>query len=76
MLAWRKVSIAAKLCYELELHRSIERHPPWVTRLFWCIYVLDKRLSFMVSLPFTLHDADIEHMIPEYVSKPHHMLCT
>jgi Fungal specific transcription factor domain len=36
--------------------------------MFWCIYVLDKRFSFMVNLPFTLQDSEIEHVCPEYVS--------
>ena len=36
--------------------------------MFWCIYVLDKRFSFMLNLPFTLQDSDIEHAVPEHVS--------
>jgi hypothetical protein len=29
-------------------------------RLFWCIYILDRRWSIGLSLPFTLQDADID----------------
>ena len=56
------------MCQELELHKSTDGQPPWVLRMFWCIYVLDKRFSFMINCPFTLHDADIGHMISEHVS--------
>jgi hypothetical protein len=37
-------------------------------RVFWCIYVLDRRWSFGTSLPFALHDRDIEPELPEPVS--------
>jgi hypothetical protein len=56
------------MCQELGLHKSIVEQAPWVLRMFWSIYVLDKRLSFMVQLPFTLHDEDIGHTIPANVS--------
>ncbi|KAE9382208.1 hypothetical protein N431DRAFT_322696 [Stipitochalara longipes BDJ] len=66
ILAWRKNTMAAKMCQELGLHKSITGKLEWVARMFWCIYILDKRFSFMVNLPFTLQDAEIEHIIPEH----------
>jgi hypothetical protein len=53
---------------ELGLHRkeSARRNLPddqvraWAMRLFWCIYILDRRWSIGLSLPFTLQDADID----------------
>jgi hypothetical protein len=35
--------------------------------LFWCIYVLDRRWSIGISLPFALQDADIDPELPELV---------
>lgn len=40
------------------------------TRVFWCIYVLDRRWSFGVSLPFTIADRDIDPDLPEPVCTP------
>ncbi|KIN06826.1 hypothetical protein OIDMADRAFT_174002 [Oidiodendron maius Zn] len=69
VLAWRKISIAAKMCQELSLYKSTIGEPLWVSKMFWCIYVLDKRLSFMSGFPFTINDEDIERNVPEYASK-------
>jgi hypothetical protein len=41
----------------------------WATRLFWCIYVLDRRWSFGTSLPFAVQDADIDPELPEPVNR-------
>lgn len=71
VLAWRKISTAAKMCQELDLHKSLDEKPGWIRRMFWCTYVLDKRLSLMASLPFAFHDADIIPKFPEEV-RPHH----
>ena len=38
-------------------------------RVFWCVYVLDRRWSFGTSLPFALADRDIDPSLPEPVSK-------
>ncbi|CZR61879.1 uncharacterized protein PAC_11776 [Phialocephala subalpina] len=66
VLAWRKISTAAKMCQELGLHKSLDGKPSWVSKMFWCIYVLDRRFSFMINFPFTLHDEDMDHRILEY----------
>jgi hypothetical protein len=38
------------------------------TRVFWCVYVLDRRWSFGTSLSFALVDRDIDPELPEPVS--------
>jgi len=37
-------------------------------KLFWSIYVLDRRWSFGTGMPFALQDADIDPLLPEPVS--------
>ena len=45
-----------------------------VNKLFWCIYVLDRRWSFGVGMPFALHDLDIDPDLPEPVSSPNYIM--
>lgn len=33
-------------------------------KIFWCIYVLDRRWSFGIGMPFVLHDEDIDPALP------------
>lgn len=40
---------------------------PVATRVFWCLYVLDRRFSFGTSLSFSLVDRDIDPELPEPV---------
>lgn len=47
---------------------SNEEERAWVTKLFWSIYVLDRRWSFGTGMPFALQDADIDPLLPEPVS--------
>ncbi|KAH8808471.1 fungal-specific transcription factor domain protein [Xylogone sp. PMI_703] len=76
-LAWRIIGQAARMCIELGLHRrdSLFRMFPDeeeradALRLFWAIYVLDRRWSFGTGLPFALQDADIDPTLPEPVHK-------
>lgn len=37
----------------------------WASRLFWCIYVLDRKWSFGTGLPFAIQDSDIDTNLPE-----------
>lgn len=37
----------------------------WASRLFWCIYVLDRRWSFGTGLPFAMQDSDMDTNLPE-----------
>ena len=38
------------------------------TRVFWCVYVLDRRWSFGTSLSFALVDKDVDPDLPKPVS--------
>ncbi len=80
-LAWRKIGAAARMCLELGLHKfktptpnSIRtRQAAWVSKMFWCIYVHDRRYSFMTNLPFTFRDEDIDPKLPLPVSNIFHL---
>lgn len=37
----------------------------WASRLFWCIYVLDRKCAFGTGLPFSIQDSDIDTNLPE-----------
>lgn len=37
----------------------------WASRLFWCIYVLDRKFAFGSGLPFSIQDFDIDTNLPE-----------
>ena len=71
--AWRLIGLAARLCYELGLHRkdslvkSFRNQEDYLNaiRLFWIVYALDRRWSFGTGMPFALQDADINALIPE-----------
>ena len=64
------------MCFEMGLHRrdSLEKAFKsqeatfWGVRLFWCVYVLDRRWSFGTGLPFAMQDAEIDPQLPEPVS--------
>lgn len=43
----------------------------WALKIFWTIYVLDRRWSFGTGMPFAIQDADIDPSLPEPVcTKP------
>ncbi|KAE9372603.1 hypothetical protein N431DRAFT_439683 [Stipitochalara longipes BDJ] len=73
VLAWRTIGLAARIALEIGLHRkeSLESNFPdahaqhWALRLFWCIYVLDRRWSFGTGMPFALQDSDIDPELPQ-----------
>ena len=64
------------MCVELGLHRRDslfkvfpdEQERGTVVKLFWSIYVLDRRWSFGTGMPFAMQDADIDPNLPEPVS--------
>src|ERR1051325_2478930 len=70
--AWRIVGICARMCMELGLHRPETYDTLFTTteergtavKLFWAIYVLDRRWSFGTGMPFALQDADIDPELP------------
>ena len=67
------------MCIELGLHRRDSLYKfiadpeerTSVLKLFWSIYVLDRRWSFGTGMPFALQDADIDPNLPEPVSGTH-----
>lgn len=83
-LAWRIIGHTARMCMELGLHRrdaflkrvtdGAERTS--VTKLFWSIYVLDRRWSFGTGMPFALQDDDIDDALPEPDHAQNSYLCT
>ncbi|RYP09165.1 hypothetical protein DL764_001436 [Monosporascus ibericus] len=84
LLAWRTIGIAARESLVMGLHRKATFHETFKdesqrslgTRVFWCIYVLDRRWSFGTSLPFALHDGDIDPELPEPCMVGYGRLCS
>jgi hypothetical protein len=74
-MAYRIIGLAARMCLELGLHRrdAVMRSFPsesdrlWVSKIFWSIYILDRRWSFGTGLPFVFQDDDIDPTLPEPV---------
>jgi hypothetical protein len=64
------------MALEMGLHRKeslVQSFPDpesqtWPIRLFWCIFVLDRRWSFGTGMPFALQDADVDPELPTPVS--------
>ncbi|KAF1956396.1 hypothetical protein CC80DRAFT_525837 [Byssothecium circinans] len=71
-LAWRTIGLAARQCIELGLHRG-ETYTTFTDaevqataiRLFWVVYVLDRRWSLGTGMPFALQDSDIDQNLPK-----------
>ncbi|KAL8838051.1 MAG: hypothetical protein Q9170_002287 [Blastenia crenularia] len=71
--AYRTIGLAARLSFEVGLHRNNVLHRDfanheersWAMKLFWSIFVLDRRWSFGAGLPFAIQDADIDPLLPE-----------
>lgn len=75
-MAWRSIGLAAREALVMGLHRKVtllETFPEQgerelAVRIFWSIYILDRRWSFGTSLSFVLVDRDIDMELPEPVS--------
>ncbi|KAF5020453.1 hypothetical protein F66182_7532 [Fusarium sp. NRRL 66182] len=73
LLSWRTIGIAARETLEMGLHRRRSlldnfKDPDsrrLATRVFWCVYVLDRRWSFGTSLSFALVDKDVDPELPK-----------
>lgn len=76
VIAWRLTGMAARGSMELGLHRQETWQKTggvfpgalewmWASRLFWCIYVLDRKWSFGTGLPFAIQDSDMDTNLPE-----------
>ncbi|KAK9326089.1 fungal-specific transcription factor domain-containing protein [Lipomyces orientalis] len=72
-LAYRTICFCAILAIELGLHQSSkmsQMFPDPMQRercraLFWCVYVVDRRMAFSTGRPFTLRDEDIDQELPQ-----------
>ena len=79
-LAWRMIGLAARHCLELGLHRretyaTLFPDPDEqasAIRIFWSVYVLDRRWSLGTGMPFALQDADMDHNLPKPVCRNPH----
>ena len=49
---------------------SLETELAWAIRLFWSVYVLDRRWSFGMGMPFAIQDVDIDPALPQPVCTP------
>ncbi|KAK7202868.1 hypothetical protein BZA70DRAFT_96228 [Myxozyma melibiosi] len=71
-LAYRTICFSAVLAVELGLHQSSKmkqifpdpRQRERCCALFWCIYVVERRLSFSTGRPHVLHEDDIDQKLP------------
>ena len=86
VIAWRLIGIAARGSIELGLHCQDtwrqtggvfpgELQWKWASRLFWCIYVLDRKWSFGTGLPFALQDSDMDTNLPEPGAATPYLTC-
>ncbi|KEF54583.1 uncharacterized protein A1O9_09025 [Exophiala aquamarina CBS 119918] len=67
--AWRTIGAASKACFELGMHQTPavdsqldSSNSPLVHHqtLFCCIFVIDRRCSFGLGLPYAIHLEDID----------------
>ncbi|KAF4465340.1 activator of stress 1 [Fusarium albosuccineum] len=73
LLAWRTIGIAAREILEMGLHRKRGLLDNFIDpdsrrlaiRVFWCVYVLDRRWSFGTSLSFALNMKDLDPELPK-----------
>lgn len=47
----------------------------FAARLFWCIYVLDRKWSFGTGLPFAIQDSDMDTNLPEPGAATPYLTC-
>ena len=74
--AYRINGLASRMCIEIGLHRgetlfkrfNNDEERSWAIKLFWSIYVLDRRWSMGTGMPFAVQDTDIDPSLPEPVS--------
>ncbi|KNG89707.1 putative fungal specific transcription factor [Aspergillus nomiae NRRL 13137] len=75
VISWRCIGMACRGSMQLGLHCQEtwyrtggvfpgELQWMWASRLFWCIYVLDRRWSFGTGLPFAIQDTDMDTNLP------------
>ncbi|ODM14752.1 hypothetical protein SI65_09746 [Aspergillus cristatus] len=86
VIAWRQIGLAVRGSMQLGLHRQEtwqltggvfpgELQCNWASRLFWCIYVLDRKWSFGTGLPFAIQDSDMDTNLPEPGAATPYLTC-
>lgn len=86
VIAWRHIGMAVRGSMQLGLHRQEtwlrtggvfpgELQCSWASRLFWCIYVLDRKWSFGTGLPFAIQDLDMDTNLPEPGAATPYLTC-
>ncbi|KAL2814154.1 hypothetical protein BJX63DRAFT_431557 [Aspergillus granulosus] len=86
VISWRLIGMAVRGSMQLGLHRQEiwlrtggvfpgELAWTFASRLFWCIYVLDRKWSFGTGLPFAIQDADMDTNLPEPGAATPYLTC-
>ncbi|KAL3466126.1 hypothetical protein BJX64DRAFT_296069 [Aspergillus heterothallicus] len=86
VISWRIIGMAVRGSMQLGLHRQetwlrtggvFPGDLAWTfaSRLFWCIYVLDRKWSFGTGLPFAIQDADMDTDLPEPGAATPYLTC-
>ncbi|KAL4901125.1 hypothetical protein BDW74DRAFT_181979 [Aspergillus multicolor] len=86
VISWRIVGMAVRGSMQLGLHRQetwlrtggvFPGDLQWnfASRLFWCIYVLDRKWSFGTGLPFAIQDSDMDTNLPEPGAATPYLTC-
>ncbi|KAE8153124.1 hypothetical protein BDV25DRAFT_42405 [Aspergillus avenaceus] len=86
VISWRTIGMAVRGALQLGLHcqetwlRTGDVFPgelqsTWASRLFWCIYVLDRKWSFGTGLPFAIQDTDMDTNLPEPGTSTPYLTC-
>ncbi|KAL4809887.1 fungal-specific transcription factor domain-containing protein, partial [Aspergillus unguis] len=86
VIAWRLIGLAVRGALQLGLHRQEtwlrtggvfpgELQWRFASRLFWCIYVLDRKWSFGTGLPFAIQDSDMDTNLPEPGAATPYLTC-
>ncbi|KAL4944264.1 hypothetical protein BDV06DRAFT_233606 [Aspergillus oleicola] len=86
VISWRVIGMAVRGSMQLGLHRQEtwlrtggvfpgELQWTFASRLFWCIYVLDRKWSFGTGLPFAIQDSDMDTNLPEPGAATPYLTC-
>lgn len=73
-IAYRTVGLAGILALELGLYSAHEtdrlykeaNDREYARIVFWCLYVMDRRLAIYAKRPFILHDEAIDQKLPQF----------
>ncbi|PWY83405.1 hypothetical protein BO70DRAFT_24965 [Aspergillus heteromorphus CBS 117.55] len=71
--AEKLLALAISHAHQIGLHRSkvVERMAPYDSevsrRIWWCLYVMDRRLAIETGRPFVIQDINVDTPLPENV---------